>query len=149
MPSPLFYSCCSLPKSGTRCRPSVEHSYIIIFALHAAYITEFTEDSVLPQDASALLALPPTLFSNIRLRNRGGVGFFFASYKEPTLFPVRVVQGEAISLSQSTAIASVVVAATVASGHNFTNLEVPVEIYIRTDSLTTSFRVRLNSLHLS
>lgn len=107
----------------------------------AAFTTETAEDSVLPGNALAQLSLPSSLFSNATFDDADRVGIFFASYKEPTLFPVRnLEQQNRTDFSQRRAIASVVVAATVAYGE-FTSLETPVEIFIKINTQMNAIKV--------
>ena len=105
-------------------------------------MTGFMEDSTLPHDALVLLSLPPLLFNYATFGDQDSIGVFFASYKEPTLFPVRNIEQQGkIYSSQRKAIASVVVAATIGSGFKLMDLEFPIEIFIRTNSLMGTFKV--------
>ena len=88
-----------------------------------------TSISTLNEDANAAVFLPPSLFQSIDT----SVGMVFAVYNTGALFPItnatEQVQGRNASIT--TVVGSPVLAVTVGSGLNFTNLAEPVRILLR------------------
>ena len=88
-----------------------------------------TSISTLNEDANAAVFLPPSLFQSIDT----SVGMVFAVYNTGALFPItnatQQVQGRNASIT--TVVGSPVLAVTVGSGLNFTNLAEPVRILLR------------------
>ena len=91
--------------------------------------TGSTSISTLNEDETAAVFLPPSLFQSIGT----SVGIFFAVYNTGALFPItnatRQVQGKNASIT--TVVGSPVLAVTVGSGLNFSNLPEPVRILLR------------------
>ena len=91
---------------------------------------------MLPLEQNAAISLPATLFERVDQEN---VGVFFAFYETATLFPVggqnTISDG---NTSRQTQVGSQVVAATIDSNQELTNLENPVTIVFRLQINTTT-----------
>ena len=98
----------------------------------------------LPVEQDAAISLPASLFE--RVNDQENVGVFFALYETATLFPV----GGENSISdgnttRQTQVGSQVVAATIDSSQELTNLENPVTILFRLQfNSTTEVVANLN-----
>lgn len=91
----------------------------------------------MPLEQDAAISLPATLFQ--RVNDQENVGVFFAFYETATLFPVG--GQDAISdrnISRRTQVGSQIVAATIATSQELTNLENPVTIVFRLQLNTTA-----------
>lgn len=87
----------------------------------------------LAPEQDAMINLPSSLFG--RIENRSTVGLFFALYEDSTLFPVGERNTGNMGLLD-TQVNSLILAATVASGITFDNLEENVTITLH--ALTTT-----------
>lgn len=84
----------------------------------------------MPVEQDAAISLPASLFE--RVNDQENVGVFFALYETATLFPVggeNAVSGG--NTTRQTQVGSQVVAATIDSNQELTNLENPVTIVFR------------------
>ena len=90
--------------------------------------TSVKPGQLLPQQ-EATIALPRSLFE--RFDDRENVGVFFAHYEDATLFPVRRRNTDMRETSIQTQVGSQIVAATVDSETQLTNLTDPVLITFR------------------
>jgi hypothetical protein len=102
----------------------------------------------LPPEQDAAISLPATLFQ--RVNDQENVGVFFAFYETATLFPIRrqtavIVDDEIIS---ETEVGSQIVAASIDSSQEITNLEIPVTIVFRLQINTTTEVITNNSSNL-
>ena len=83
---------------------------------------------LLPQQEAAI-SLPPSLFE--RLDDRENVGVFFAHYEDTTLFPVHRPITDVRETNLKTQVGSQIIAATVDSDTQLTNLTEPILITFR------------------
>lgn len=90
--------------------------------------TSVEPGQLLPQQEAAI-SLPPSLFE--RLDDRENVGVFFAHYEDTTLFPVRRPNTDVRETNIQTQVGSQIIAATVDSKTQLTNLTEPVLITFR------------------
>ena len=86
--------------------------------------TRSTNISTLSENETAAVFLPASLFQSITDRN--SIGSFFAVYNSGALFP---------TTNATAVVGSPVLAATVGSGLNFSNLTEPVSILLRLNEL--------------
>ena len=83
--------------------------------------------NTLSENETAAAFLPPSLFQSITDLN--SIGSFFAVYSSGVLFPIANV---------TTVVGTPVLAATVGSGLNFSNLAEPVRVLLRLNELEVS-----------
>ncbi len=92
----------------------------------------------MPPGQDAAIDLPATLFQ--RVNDQENVGVFFAFYETATLFPIRRQTAETVNdeIIKETEVGSQIVAATVDSSQEITDLENPVTIVFRLQINTTT-----------
>ena len=98
-----------------------------------------TNTNALSEDETAAAFLPGSLFGSVT--GREDLGIFFAVYDIGVLFPIAndTQMYQDTDASVRTVVGSPVLAATVGPGLNFTGLEEPVRILLRTNEVSAGY----------